>query len=383
MAENPSESTPGAGDGGDGGSRLGAGRAGGGADAGPGAGSGNGDATAGATATATAVAVATRKRESALERLKRQLRESAADMPPLEGYSLRKATKILRAAGFPLEKVRVRHVDSEEPRGVVVRQYPAQGERIDLKNDLYQIELCVADRNLIEYLPNIYQRSDISGRNFLRDFLWVFEHIFNQTREKLDNLETYFDPLETPSDFLPWLGSWVAMVLEEDWPEIKKRNIIKKAVELYHLRGTKRGLRIYLKIFTGVEPRIIENYWPFEGIQVCPFPMDPKDPYTGKEIEDAEERKAAAHPDWQGATVGVDMVEIHWVDKAHVFTVELPMPQDQIELDSIKRIHRIIDREKPAHTDYYVIFQPEEEKEEDFAIEVGIRSTIGVDTWMG
>jgi phage tail-like protein len=324
---------------------------------------------------------ASRKRESALEKLRRQLAEKSAEMPPMEGYDLRKAKKILRAAGFPEEKLRVRYIDSDEPRGNVVRQYPDAGEKIDTSQELYQIELQVADRNVIEFLPSIYQRSDISGRNFLRDFLWIFEHIFNQTKEKLDNLHTYFDPLETPEKFLPWLGSWVAMVLEEDWPEIKKRNLIRKAVELYHLRGTVRGIKVYLKIFTGVEPKILENHWPFDGIQICPHPMDPKDPNTGEEIVDPDVRKAAAHPEWQGATVGVDMVEMPYVDKAHVFTVELPMQQDRIETDLIKKIHRILDREKPAHTDYYLIFQPEPEKEEDFGIEVGIRSTIGVDTW--
>jgi phage tail-like protein len=330
-----------------------------------------------------AVSVAMKKRESALEKLKRQLADNSAEMPPLEGYSLRKARKILQSAGFPMDRLRVRYIDSEEQRGLVVRQYPEQGEKIDLSNDLYQVELCVADSNVIEFLPSIYQRSDMTGRNFLRDFLWIFEHIFNDTKEKLDNIHTYFDPLETRSEFLPWLASWVAMVLEEDWPELKKRNLIRKAVELYHLRGTVRGIKVYLKIFTGVEPRILENHWPFEGIQVCPYPMDPRDPYTGQEYADPEVRKSAAHPEWKGATIGEDTILMPWVDKAHVFTVELPMQQDRIEVDQIKKIHRILDREKPAHTDYYLIFQPEPEKEEDFGIEVGIRSTIGVDTWTG
>jgi phage tail-like protein len=243
------------------------------------------------------------------------------------------------------------------------------------------MELCVADANPIEYLPAIYQRSDISGRNFLKDFLWCFQHIFNQTREKLNHLHTYFDPLETPASFLPWLGSWVAMTLEEDWPEVKRRNLIRKAVELYQLRGTVRGIKVYLKIFTGVEPTVHENYWPFEGIQVCPFDMYPTHDQYGNEITDEDIRKAFARPEWKGATVGEDMVEMPYIDKNHVFTIELPMQQEQVELDTIRRIHRILDREKPAHTDYYVIFQPEEEREEDFGIEVGIRSTIGVDTW--
>lgn len=326
---------------------------------------------------------APQRRESALDKLKRQLAENAVDMPPLEGYELRKAMKILKSGGFPLDKVRIRFIDSEQPKGLITRQYPDAGEKIDFSNEMYQIELCVSDVNPIDYLPAIYQRSDISGRNFLKDFLWCFQHIFNQTREKLSNLHRFFDPLEAPASFLPWLGSWVAMTLEDDWPEVKRRNLIKKAVELYHLRGTVRGIKVYMKIFTGVEPTIYENYWPFEGIQVCPFPMFPTHDAYGTEIDDEDQRRMMARPDWKGATVGEDTILMPWIDKNHVFTIELPMQQEQVELDTIRRIHRILDREKPAHTDYYVIFQPEEEVEEDFAIEVGIRSTIGVDTWMG
>lgn len=336
-----------------------------------------------AGAGAEAAVSAPKRRESALDKLRRQLAENAAEMPPLEGYDLRKAMKILRSAGFPLDKVRIRYLESEEVRGLVTRQYPDAGEKIDLSNDMYQIELCVSDMSPAEFLPSIYQRSDISGRNFLRDFLWVFQHIFNQTREKLGHLHTYFDPLEAPASFLPWLASWVAMTLEEDWPEVKRRNLIRKAVELYQLRGTVRGIKVYLKIFTGVEPVIHENHWPFEGIQICPFKMYPTHDQYGNEITDEDVRKAFSRPEWKGATVGEDMVEMPYIDKNHVFTIELPMQQEQVELDTIRRIHRILDREKPAHTDYYVIFQPEEEQEEDFGIEVGIRSTIGVDTWTG
>ena len=61
-----------------------------------------------------------------------------------------------------------------------------------------------------------------------------------------------------------------------------------------------------------------------------------------------EQKKAAAHPEWKGATVGEDMIEMPWVDKAHVFTVELPMQQDRIEVDLIKKIHRILGKQVPG-----------------------------------
>ena len=76
--------------------------------------------------------------------------------------------------------------------------------------------------------------------------------------------------------------------------------------ELYHLRGPKRGIKVYLKIFTGVEPVIHENFWPFDGIQVCPFEMYPTEDAEGNTIEDEEIREILAHADWKGATIGDD-----------------------------------------------------------------------------
>jgi len=279
---------------------------------------------------------ATRQRESALTKLKRQLAETRIEMPRLEGYSFRKARKILDLCGFPLSRVQVRFVeDHGRPRYTVTRQRPKPGDMIDLAQDIYKVRLEVAETNVIQMLPSIYQRSDLTGRNFLGDFLWVFQHVFNETEEKLENLETFFDPL----------------VLEEDWPESKSRNIIRKAVELYRLRGTARGLRLYLKIFTGVEPGIVEHEWPFNGV-----------------VEGIH------------STVGVDTILMHSADRAYCFTVHIPLSAKEAGEGMIRKIHRIIEQEKPAHTEYYIVFAAEAEVEADLGIEVGLRSTIGVDT---
>ena len=137
-------------------------------------------------------------------------------------------------------------------------------------------------------------------------------------------------------------------------PKIDVSECSETVIHSTGILGTVRGLKIYLKIFTGVEPIIHENTWPYEGVVEGIY-----------------------------STVGEDTVLMHYVEKEHCFVVELPMAVKETDVDTIRKIHRIIDNEKPAHTQYYVIFAPEEEVEEDFAIEVGLRSTIGVDTWIG
>lgn len=297
--------------------------------------------------------LSSQRRESALERLKKALAEREIAAPRVEGYPLLKARKILRLAGLPASRIRVRLVEHMAERGMVVGQRPAPGAALDLENPDQRVELLVADQSIVHFLPQLYQRSDLTGRSFVRDLLWVMQHIQHETDEKLLNLEQFFDPHEAPSEFLNYLASWVALTLETDWPEAKKRSLIKKAVELYHLRGTPRGLRVYLRIFTGVDPQIIENTWPYSGLVVG-----------------------------LSSTVGVDTVLTHRVDPAHAFVVRIPLPIHEVDNPTILRIHRIIEQEKPVHTDYYLIFAEPEEQEIDTGITVGVSSTIGVDTWI-
>jgi phage tail-like protein len=295
------------------------------------------------------------RRESALEKLKKALAARETPAPQLAGYPLEKAKKILRLLEIDEKRLKIVFTESEDrDRSTVLSQRPKSGVPIDLDDPNTKIELRVAESSIVRYLPQLYQRSDISGRNLVKDLLWIFQHIFNQTEEKLEHLERFFDPLECPSEFVNYLASWVALTVEDDWPEHKKRNLIKKAVELYHLRGTPRGLKVFLKIFTGVDPKIHENMWPYDGVTVG-----------------------------VSSTVGVDTILMHHADKAHCFVVEVPLPIEDVDAPTIKKIHRIIEREKPAHTDYYVIFAKPEEEEVDTGFTVGITSTIGVDTWVG
>lgn len=299
--------------------------------------------------------VVARGREGALERLKKALASREAPMPHLEGYPLRKARKILGLSGVDPARLRIKMVEHPTERGTVVRQRPKPGTKIDLEDDTQKLEVTVSDRSIVGYLPQIYQRSDLTGRNFVRDLMWVIQHQQFLLDEKLENLDQYFDAHECPKEFLDYLASWVALTMEAGWPETKKRSLIKKAFELYHLRGTPRGLRVYLRIFTGVDPVIIENAWPFEGFVVGVT-----------------------------STVGVDTVMMHHVNKAHCFIVHIPLPIDDVDGDTIRRIHRIIEQEKPVHTDYYLTFAEKDEGggEADTGITIGVTSTIGVDTWI-
>ena len=105
----------------------------------------------------------------------------------------------------------------------------------------------------LELLPGIYHESDFMAR-----FLLIFEHILSPIERTVGNIADYLEPGLTPADFVPWLGSWLGVVVDARVPDERKRELVRQAPELYRWRGTKRGLAHYLRLYTGYEPEIIE-----------------------------------------------------------------------------------------------------------------------------
>ena len=163
----------------------------------------------------------------------------------------------------------------------------------------------------LKYLPAIYSDSDFMGR-----FLMIFESVLKPIQNVVDNVAYHFDPALTPQEFLPWLASWVDVVLDESWPLERRRALVSSAVELYQWRGTKRGMREYLRVYTGVEPQITEE---FGG-----FPLN------------------------DNSRLGLNTAL--GSDQHNVFTVTLEL--DDPDSLNVHHIKTIIEAEKPAHAAY-------------------------------
>ncbi len=243
-------------------------------------------------------------------------------MPEVQGMPYIKAKLILEHLGLVLDGVTFQ--ESYEARDTVLAQKPARGQMIYSGE---KVLLTVSRESYIKWLPSIYQHGDLNGRNFIRDLLWVVQHMFGSVEEKLDKIHTYFDPYEAPPEFLPWLASWSAMVLDEDWPLAKKRRLIRKAIELYRTRGTVKGIKLFLSLFTGHEPTIRENQWPFRGWRIG-----------------------------ISSGIGVDTVILPPVNLAHAFIIEMPVSYKDVSTEAMVRIHEIIQLEKPANCQYYLRF---------------------------
>ena len=97
------------------------------------------------------------------------------------------------------------------------------------------------------FLPAIYSEIDFVGR-----FLKIFEQSFEPAVQSMDTLWAHLDPLTAPTALLPFLAHWVGWSLFPNLSLERQRHLIRNAIEIYRWRGTRRGLRFYLHLATGL-----------------------------------------------------------------------------------------------------------------------------------
>jgi phage tail-like protein len=271
-----------------------------------------------------------------------------ARMPNLTGRPLAQARAMLAGAG--LRRVVVLYRDSYDARDTVVDQRPASGQLADPTGE---IALWVARRSYLAQLPALYRRSDAAGNDLVRALCWVFQHLHDSVAARIDDGWRAYDPRTAPSALLDWLARWTAFAMETEWGEPQRRALLARAVELYRVRGTRRGLALYLELFTGVAPTIVEGVWPLRALRV-----------VGE--------------DGDAGRIGVDAAVLPSVDRARCFVVAMPIARDAIPPELVARIHRIIAAEKPAHTHYCLQFAaPASPAPPDPAFAIGLRIVDG------
>ncbi len=111
----------------------------------------------------------------------------------------------------------------------------------------------------MQYLPALY-REDKAGSEFLERYLSLFQTVLDGIEEQIDEVPVFFDPAASPSEFLPWLSTWLGTLYDETWEEESWRIFLSRAYELYKKKGTRIGLLEVLEIYTGHKPYIIENF---------------------------------------------------------------------------------------------------------------------------
>jgi phage tail-like protein len=129
--------------------------------------------------------------------------------------------------------------------------------------------------NYLQYLPPVlWEKDGTSSAIPLSNLLNIFEkiltgiddgipieHDHQSLQEMIDHIPQLFNPWYTPSDFLPWLASWVALKLPTTgiWDEYQQRKAIAQIVQVYRQHGSKAGLNRYLDLYAiaDKQPRVV------------------------------------------------------------------------------------------------------------------------------
>ena len=118
-------------------------------------------------------------------------------------------------------------------------------------------------------LPRTLSR-DASAATFLLRYLAIFEGFLGEIEARAVDRDLLLDARATPDEALPWLASFLGLVLDELWATAPapngqtasdvRRRYVEEAAWLFRYRGTVPGLKRFIEIYTGVPVVLIEHF---------------------------------------------------------------------------------------------------------------------------
>lgn len=210
---------------------------------------------------------------------------------------------------------------------------------------------------LLAHLPGRWSRrdelQDPAGALFVERYLAMFERVLTDMEVKLEDLPRLLNPRTAPGPWLDWIATWLNLAFDPSWDVERRRALVREAISLYKMRGTPKGLARYIEIYTGLPPSIVEGFATRSTGEALTLnegtlgtlPLGPE--------EDVD-------PD-----AGAHRFEIY---------ANLGQPED-LELTRAV-VRRIVESEKPAHTDYTLHMVLPDAR-------VGCQSTVGIDLVLG
>lgn len=256
---------------------------------------------------------------------------------------------------------------------------------------LRQARAATAAEDLRQHLPATYRRHDPGA--VLQRLVQLLRGEFLAVEEQIDAMPRVADPQFAAATSLNWLAQWLGLELPLIAGDDERRALVARAVALFARRGSPASIAEFVALHTGVRPAIVEGFtqrrlWVLGqssqlGYDTQLPPLDP----MGMVVPDPQAATgccpvAEGEPAIGRAVVGeAGPLSAHqtglplFADEAYRFCVVVDGYRVHDEA-TLRELRRIVDREKPAHTDYRVeVVMPE--------LRVGLQATVGVDTIVG
>lgn len=271
--------------------------------------------------------------------------------------------------------------------------------------------------SLRRYLPAVFGE-DPGGAQFTDRFLSIFDTTLRSIEMEIDTQASLFDPLSTLAtpdpktgvDFLSWVASWIGLVFDRQWPEAKRRELLKRAAHLYHIRGTREGLWRQLLLYLGMEPEtlccsndqprthcrpepdncepvktlacawqppplILEHYQLRRWLFVGQGRLSDQAVLWGKRIVNRSQLNAGAHVSQTQLITTQDPFRDPFHVYAHKFSVFVPASYGRSDRLR-KALENLLKADQPAHTLAQLVFvEPR--------FRIGFQAMIGLDSVIG
>lgn len=266
-----------------------------------------------------------------------------------------------------------------------------------------QVRAATPSENWLDHLPQTFGLSDqptaaspnpVEG--LLSRWLKLVRGEFTHIDGLIDDMPRWNDPAFTPHSVLPWLASWLALELPRVAADAERRALIAQAWQLHARGGTPASMAAWVERHTGIRPAIVEAFAQRRAFVLnagCRLDFDTQLPALdplGMVVPDDEMATAGDTPCAVGnatepmgrAVVGESgpltleqLGQPLYAEAAWRFCVVVDAHR-AASPGVLDELRRIVDREKPAHTDWRLeLVQPD--------MRVGFQARLGIDTIVG
>jgi phage tail-like protein len=223
----------------------------------------------------------------------------------------------------------------------------------------------------LDSLPPVF-RENPRAEDFTERFLSLFDAGMGQLDDALEQFPAALDVQGTRTEMLPWLASFLDLVFDPSWDKGRQRTILAALPRLYRMRGTVAGLQLAIRLVFDSEVAIqelaFERAWghlggaPLGAVRL--FGKSRARFALGRSSLGAAPVNSYGNPDLDPVSSG-----------AYRFRVLVP-PGPLVSPLSLQRLARLVESQKPAHTQATV-------RSGGGGFVLGSFSAIGIDSVLG